>query len=85
MENKLKRTGDLNMDNKYEIKIVVASSSEGAYYFDRSANIQCARLVKEGYRFHSASPLNVQIRETGKPLYSQTFIFEKGGNHEQNI
>lgn len=61
----------------YEIKIVVASS-EGASYFDRSANIQCTRAIKEGYQLHSASPLNVQVGETGKALYSQTFIFEKG-------
>lgn len=66
--------------DKYEIKIV-AASAEGAYYFDRSANIQCERAVKEGYRLFSASPLNVQIGETGKALYSQTFIFEKGANH----
>jgi hypothetical protein len=63
--------------NNYEIKIVVASA-EGASYFDRSANIQCARAIKEGYRLHSASPLSVQVGETGKALYSQTFIFEKG-------
>lgn len=67
--------------DKYELKVVVASA-EGAYYFDSSANIQCARAVEQGYRLRSVSPLNVQVGETGKALYSQTFIFEKGVNHE---
>lgn len=66
------------MDNKYEVKIIVASSSEGAYYFDRSANIQCARAVEQGYRLHSISPLNITQINGGKVLYSQTFVFEKG-------
>lgn len=66
------------MDNEYGVKIVMVSS--WSYGFDRLANNRCAEATEQGYRFHSASPLNVQVHE-GKTFYSQSFVFKKGGNH----
>lgn len=62
--------------NKYGVKIVMVSSwSDG---FNRLANNRCAEAIEQGYRFHSASPLNTTYKDEGKVLYSQTFVFEKG-------
>jgi len=66
--------------DKYSIKIIMVSSwSDG---FDRIANKLCAEAVEQGYRFHSASPLNTTQKAEGRTLFSQTFILEKGANHE---
>lgn len=66
--------------DKYDVKIVMISSwSDG---FNRIANNRCADAVEQGYRFHSASPLNTTKTDEGKMLFSQTFVFEKGGKNE---
>ena len=62
--------------DKYGIKIVMVYSwGDG---FERLANRACAEVVEQGYRFSSASPLNVTQKAEGKSVFSQTFIFEKG-------
>lgn len=68
--------------DKYGIKIIMVYSwGDG---FERIANKLCAEVVEQGYRFHSASPLNVTQKVEGKALFSQTFVFEKGANHEHD-
>lgn len=68
--------------DKYSVKIVMVSSwADG---FNRIANNRCKEAIEQGYRFHSASPLNATYKEEGKLLYSQTFVFEKGANHEHD-
>jgi len=69
--------------DKYGIKIVMILAS-GCDEFNRAANRFCTGAVEQGYRFHSASPLNVTQKAEGKMLYSQTFVFEKGANHEHD-
>ncbi len=67
--------------DKYSVKIIlVVSFSDG---FNRVANNRFAEVTEQGYRFHSASPLAITKSNDGKTLFSQTFIFEKGANHEQ--
>lgn len=68
--------------DKYSIKIIMVTSwGDG---FDRIANKLCAEAAEQGYRFHSASPLNTTQKSEGRTLFSQTFILEKGANHEHD-
>lgn len=62
--------------DKYGIKIILVST--WSFGFDRVANKLCAEAVEQGYRFSSASPLDVTKDADGKKVFSQTFILEKG-------
>ena len=62
--------------DKYGIKIIMVSTWSDS--FDRIANKLCAEAVEQGYRFNSASPLDVTRNPDGKKIFSQTFILEKG-------
>lgn len=62
--------------DKYGIKIILVST--WGYGFDRMANKLFAEAVEQGYRFNSASPLDITQDPDGKKIFSQTFVFEKG-------